>query len=180
MKFVFHEDASLRDTTNFIVQDNFKFKVPKPNLTNLRHKTKQNYDYLRKSDPSMQPVDDEYKNDKPYPQELFDNLRKLGDSEPLVNFLQHADQLYNDKNYDAYVDDSNTQLDNASRYIDFKLYKDLLSIEFMEDKPEGSTKRFYTTNLASSYIYETRMEQNGSIIFDEDFMRTSFYHQQHF
>lgn len=187
IRFVINKDSSTRDASNFIVKDGFKFKIPKPNLVNLRVKTKQNYDYLRSIDPTkasgMDGYDAEFNdpNPKPLPQKFFDNLLKLGDSEPLVKFLQHAENLYFDHDYDVYLDDNKTQLDSTSRYIDFKLYKDFLAIEFLEDKPFGAAgKRFYTTNLSSAYIGESRVSDTGGIYFDEDFMRTSFFFQQFF
>lgn len=127
MQFVLTDEN--RDSTNFIINDDYKIKIPKQNLVNLHVKTKQNYDFLRAHNKVIGGGMDDYEKEyiadtADYPQQFYTNLEALGDSKPLVEFLQHAEKMYHDPTYNAYLDPNNTQLDTTTRYIDFKFYKE--------------------------------------------------------
>lgn len=157
--------SSNRDETDFLIKDNYKFKVSKSKLTDIEHLIWEAYDYYEDGS--------KYQVNSNYPQAMFDDLKKHYSAE-VVNFLQDYHKEYFDSNYAVWSDDGKTESDDF-RYVDFKIWKEENILLYIKDTDASGKVKFPIRNINSTDILNEHFDSNNKKIIDEQFVHAKLY-----
>lgn len=157
--------STTRDDTNFLIKDDYRFKIQKSRLSEMDRLIWKAYEYHVSGT--------KYPTNGAWPQDVFTELRKHYSSD-MVDFLQHMHNEYVDPK-NAFTLDDGTVSDDFL-YVDFRLLKEKLKLLFIQEiDPSTGKAKYPIRNINSGSILRERFDSKNEVLVDEQYLRARLF-----